>query len=60
MRDYAKAELLLQRVLKVREKVLGPDHPDTGQALNNLAGLSASLGDYAKAESLYQRGLKVA
>ena len=37
MGDYAKAEPLYQRALKIREKALGPDHPDTAQALNNLA-----------------------
>ena len=39
MGDYAKAEPLYQRALKIREKALGPDHPDTATALNNLAGL---------------------
>ena len=39
MGDYAKAEPLYQRALKIREKALGPDHPDTATALNNLAEL---------------------
>ena len=37
MGDYAKAEPLYQRALKIDEKALGPDHPDTATALNNLA-----------------------
>ena len=59
MGDYAKAEPLYQRALKIDEKALGPDHPDTAQTLNNLAELYRSMGDYAKAEPLYQRALKI-
>ena len=39
MGDYAKAEPLYQRALKIDEKALGPDHPDTATDLNNLAEL---------------------
>ena len=59
MGDYAKAEPLLQRALKIREKALGPEHPDTATSLNNLAALYRDMGDYAKAEPLYQRALKI-
>ena len=48
-----------QRALKIDEKALGPDHPDTATALNNLAELYYSMGDYAKAEPLFQRALKI-
>ena len=58
MGDYAKAEPLYQRALKIDEKALGPDHPIL-PALNNLAELYRSMGDYAKAEPLYQRALKI-
>jgi CHAT domain-containing protein/Tfp pilus assembly protein PilF len=57
--DYAKAEPLFQRALKIREKALGPDHPSTGMTLSHLATLYESLGDYAKAEPLLQRALKI-
>jgi CHAT domain-containing protein len=50
---------LYQRSLVIREKVLGPDHPDTAKGLNNLAGLYDSMGDYSKAEPLYQRALTI-
>ena len=39
MGDYAKAEPLYRRALAIREKALGPEHPDTATSLNNLAGL---------------------
>ena len=59
MGDYAKAEPLYKRALAIREKALGPDHPDTAQSLNNLALLYDSMGDYAKAEPLYKRALAI-
>ena len=37
--QYAKAEPLYQRSLAIREKALGPEHPDVATSLNNLAGL---------------------
>ena len=35
--DYAKAEPLFKRALAIREKALGPEHPDVATSLNNLA-----------------------
>jgi tetratricopeptide (TPR) repeat protein len=35
---YAEAEPLYRRTLSIYEKALGPDHPDLGTTLNNLAG----------------------
>ncbi len=37
--------------------MLGPDHPDVGESLNNLAGLYESQGRYEAAEPLYKRAL---
>ena len=50
---------LLQRALAIREKALGPDHPDVGESLSNLAGLYEDEGDYAKALPLYQRAIAI-
>jgi tetratricopeptide (TPR) repeat protein len=36
---YARAEPLYQRALAIREKALGPDHPDVATSLSNLAQL---------------------
>jgi len=59
MGDYAKAELLCQRALKIREKALGSENVVTATSLNNLAVLYDDMGDYAKAEPLCQRALKI-
>jgi CHAT domain-containing protein len=56
---YQQAIPLAQRALAIREKALGPEHPDTAAALNNLAALYRATGAYAKAEPLYQRALTI-
>src|SRR5918912_3701929 len=38
-RKYDKALPLAQRVLTIRERVLGPDHPLVGSALRNVADI---------------------
>jgi len=49
----------LTRALAIRERVLGPDHPDTSHSLNNLAALYDNQGKYEQAEPLYQRALAI-
>ena len=56
---YAEALPALQQSLALREKALGPEHPDVATDLNNLAALYHAQGAYAKAEPLYQRSLKI-
>ena len=56
---YAEAEPLYRRSLEIKEKQLGPDHPDVAGSLNNLAILYADQGRYAEAEPLYRRSLKI-
>jgi tetratricopeptide (TPR) repeat protein len=43
---YSDAIQIAQRVLAIREKALGRDHPDVATALNNLAELYRSQGRY--------------
>ena len=56
---YADAEPLYKRSLAIREKALGPDHPDVATSLNNLAVLYQDQGRYADAEPLYKRSLAI-
>jgi hypothetical protein len=58
MGDYARAEPLYQRSLKIWEKVLGPDHLDTAHSLESLSVLYLLMKD-ARAEPLYQRVFKI-
>jgi len=49
---------LFQQALEMRREVLGDDHPDVAQSLNNLAAASLWL-DPATAKSLYERALEI-
>jgi hypothetical protein len=53
--DLTGAEVLFRCAAEGREKILGPDHPDTLRSLNNLADLLVDKGDCASAGLLYRR-----
>ncbi|MGE0205772.1 MAG: tetratricopeptide repeat protein, partial [Hyphomicrobiaceae bacterium] len=57
---YEEAIPVAERALALREKTLGPDHPDVGTLLNNLAALYRVLGRLGEAEPLYRRSLAIA
>ncbi len=57
--DPAALTPIWKRILEIREKALGPDHPETATSLNNLALLYKIQGIYAKAEPLYLRALVI-
>ena len=42
-RDFSGARSLYERALAIREKALGPEHPNTASSLNNLASLLRDL-----------------
>jgi tetratricopeptide (TPR) repeat protein/transcriptional regulator with XRE-family HTH domain len=54
---YEQAESLYQRALRLREQILGPDHPEVTFPLNGLADAQREQGRYADAEPLYQRAV---
>jgi CHAT domain-containing protein/Tfp pilus assembly protein PilF len=56
---YDQARRLGEHALEIRERVLGPEHPDVVPSLYDLANLCWIKGDYAKAESFYQRALTI-
>ena len=43
--------------MKIRQQVLGAEHPDVATSLNNLALLYKSQGRYTEAEPLYIQAL---
>jgi len=57
--NYAEAEPLFRRSVKILEQQLGPEHPAVATSLNNLALLLKSQGKYAEAEPLYRRSLEI-
>ena len=54
--DLAGAEVLLRENLATALKVLGPDHPNTGASMGNLASLLLAKGDPVSAEALARQG----
>ena len=52
---YKEAIPIAEKALAVREKALGPDHPNTAMSLNNLAVLYTSTGRYQEAIPLMLR-----
>jgi CHAT domain-containing protein/Tfp pilus assembly protein PilF len=56
---YGEAQLLAERALEIREKTLGPEHPDVALTVNLLAVLHSQKGEYARAEPLIQRALEI-
>jgi tetratricopeptide (TPR) repeat protein len=58
--SYEDARPLYENALAIREKVLGPEHPDTVESLNNLACMLRDHGDLAGSRTLHERALVIA
>ena len=56
---YEQAEPLLKKALGIREKTLGPDHPDVAEVLHVLATVDLEAGRRAEAEALFRRCLAI-
>lgn len=56
---YTEAEPLLQQALRIREQLLGSEHPDVALSLCWLATLSRERGNYIEAEPLFQQALGI-
>ncbi|MBX7221615.1 MAG: CHAT domain-containing protein [Blastocatellia bacterium] len=54
-----KAMELAKNALELRERLVGPDHPEVAATLNLLAVLAQNQGDFAGAEMYYQRSLAI-
>ncbi len=52
---YAEAEPLYQRALAIREKALGPEHPDVATSLENYADLLRKTGRVSEATKMEAR-----
>lgn len=58
--ELPEAERLYRRVLELRERYLGPDHPAVAASLNNLTATLHLLGRNAEADPLLRRALIIA
>jgi tetratricopeptide (TPR) repeat protein/CHAT domain-containing protein len=57
--SYSKAIPVAEKILAIREKTLGPKHPDVAVSLEGLAELYTALGNFTKAESLLKQALDI-
>jgi tetratricopeptide (TPR) repeat protein len=57
--EYLPAELFYKRALSIREKELGPNHPDVATSLNNVALVCAKEGNNDEALKLYTRAWEI-
>jgi len=57
--DYNNALILFEKVLAIREKVLGIDHPSTATTYNNIANIYYDQREYLKALEWNQKSLEI-
>jgi len=57
--EVQQAEPHLERVLRIREKELGEEHPDTQQTMRQLGLVYSNLGRYADAETLHTKSFEL-
>jgi tetratricopeptide (TPR) repeat protein len=57
--NYSKAEAMNQQALRLKEKVLGKEHPDTLGSMNNLALSLRRQGKFAEAETIDRQTLQL-
>ncbi len=57
--QYEQAETLAMHTLNIRQKVLGPEHPDTSVSLDSLATLYHAQGKFELAESMAKLALNI-
>ncbi|CUS11372.1 unnamed protein product, partial [Tuber aestivum] len=55
---YAESEAIHRRGLEGRERILGPNHPDTLGSVNNLAITLRRQGKYHESETMHRRALE--
>jgi tetratricopeptide (TPR) repeat protein len=56
---YLAVRPLFERALAIRQKLLGPEHPDTATSLSNLARLLGKSGHTDDAEPLFKRAIAI-
>ncbi len=57
--QYREAEPLYQEALRIKQKVLAPEHPSTAATMHALARLYQAQGRYGEAEPLYKEALRI-
>jgi tetratricopeptide (TPR) repeat protein len=56
---YELAERHIVRVLAIRERVLGPGHPDTARTISALGSVYEAQGRFKEAQELFSRAIAI-
>ena len=56
---YEKAIPIAEQVIGIRKRILGENHPDYVESLNNLAALYYSMADSTRAKPLFKQALAI-
>lgn len=56
---YQEAIPLAEKIVTIKRQVLGENHPETAQSINDLATLYRDQGNYSQAEILYQQSIDI-
>ncbi|HEX6292081.1 MAG TPA: tetratricopeptide repeat protein [Herpetosiphonaceae bacterium] len=56
---YGEAQGCLDQARAIRQRVLGPDHPDTAGTLNSLGNVFWVQGQYAAAQGYFEQALTI-
>ncbi len=54
-----EAHALLRRVIEIRERALGPDHPDLARALSMLGNVQGARSEFSAARLSFERSLEI-
>jgi tetratricopeptide (TPR) repeat protein len=57
--DYKNALRLFERIIAIREKALGKEHPDAAATYNNIAEVYDNQGEYDKALEWHEKALAI-
>ncbi|MES1243980.1 MAG: tetratricopeptide repeat protein [Acidobacteriota bacterium] len=58
-KELDKAEAMIRKLLKLKERIYGPDHPEVAASLHDLAGVMADQERFAESEALLYRSLQI-
>ena len=57
--DYENALKIFEKILLIREKILGVENPYTAASYNNIGFVYRNIGDYNKALEYYNKALEI-
>ncbi len=56
---YTEAIPVAEKIIALAKELVGEKHPDTAEAVTNLATIYREIGEYASSEALYQQALSI-